>query len=152
MTFQKEGPYTLSSLYFAHDVLASGEGYYETRIGAMRHYEPEPSDTTLLVVFPRQDGCWQGVEDVQRYYRDEVMLHQSTSGLGLPNQSRLLYSVLIPRTGSTDPASIASSVGIADSDHGAGLKFDLGQEQITVGVQVELDRRLLWEDIRPRYS
>ena len=156
VTFLKAGPYTVSNLFFTHEILATGGHWFDTRIGAMRAYTPLASaDRQLLVAMAPDPDKWEGSEAVRRYYTDEVLLHQSTSGQARPGQRLVFCTALVPHDGGADAADLAAQFsGTACSRPGTGVSVQVRRaaETVTVGVKLDLLEGILFEDVRPRYT
>ncbi len=154
--FEAVGPYSVSNLFFTHEVTDSGEAWFDTRLGAMRAYEPpDDRDRRLLIAYLERDGCWQGSEGVRRYYQDEVMLHQSTSGRTSAGLRQVFCTALIPHDGEEDPAALAAQVSLAPvsrQGQAAAVCVTHRDEQITVGVKLDLEQGITFHDLRPRYD
>lgn len=151
--FDNVGPHSICNLFYTHDVVARGPGWFDTQLGSMRAYDPPENAGRLLIVQPAQDGMWSGSESVRRYYQDEVMLHQTTSGRTSPGMTQVFYSALIPHDGSQDPAELAACVQIAPVSRpgqAAAMTVQRGDDTITVGAKLDLELGIRFEDVRPR--
>ncbi|MDA0336631.1 MAG: hypothetical protein O2782_15825 [bacterium] len=165
--FEQTGPYSVSNLFFTHEITASGTtqpsgswpagNWFDTRIGGMRGYEPANVDRRLLVSYIGRESAWQGSEPVQRYYRDEVLMHQSVSGRAVRGHRQVFCTALIPHAGTADPATLAASVSLAPVSRpvnfpgqAVALQVRHGQECVTLGIQLDLQAATRFADVRPR--
>ena len=158
----QEGPYSVSNLFFTHEITFSGTtgssgGWFDTRIGAMRGYEPADPNRRLLVSYLGQDNAWQGSEPVQRYYRDEVLMHQSLSGRATRGHRQVFCTALIPHCVTVDPqadaGALAASVTMAPVSRpgeAVALHVRHAEESVTLGVKLDLEAATRFEDVRPR--
>lgn len=157
VVFDQTGPYSVSNLFFTHEITSSGTGaggsWFDTRIGQMRGYEPDDAEQRLLISYLPQIGAWQGHEPVQRYYRDEVLMHQSVSGQGIRGQRRVFCTALIPHGADADPAALADGVTLAPTSRAGdavAVQLRHGQDSVTLGVKLDLEVATRFDDVRPR--
>lgn len=156
VTLLEAGPYSVSNLFYTHDVLDSEGNWFDTRIGEMRGYTPlETAGRQLLVVMAPGPGKWEGSEEVRRYYTDEILLHQSTSGQGTPGKRLVFCTALVPHDDTADAGDLAAQFSMAACSRpgsAASVEVRQGAETVTVGVKLDLLEGILFEDVRPRYT
>lgn len=150
------GPCSISNLFYTHEITAEGGSWFDTRLDSMRGYEPAADvDRRLLIAFLEREGLWQGHEPVQRYYRDEILMHQSTSGRGSPGDYLVFCTALIPHDGDADPEALAASVSLASVSRvgkAAAVRVRRGDDESIVGVKLDLEDAVAFADVRPRYD
>jgi hypothetical protein len=150
-----EGPYTVSNLFYTHEVTARGETWFDTRLGAMRGYEPAAGrDRRLLIAFLGREDAWQGTEPVRRYYQDEILVQQSTSGRASKGMWQVFATALVPHDGGEDAAALAGRVTIPSVSRAsaAAVRVQGPGGDITVGVKLDLEEAVRFADVRPRYD
>ena len=155
VTFLLSGPYSVSNLFYTHEVVASGESWFDTRIGEMRFYTPDDDRRQLLVALIPGDAKWEGSEGVRRYYTDEILLHQSTSGHARVGQRLVFCTALVPHDTEADAGELAARISEAECSRpgsATAVQVRCGDERITVGVKLDLAEGILFEDVRPRYT
>lgn len=158
VTFLQAGPYSVCNLFYTHEILASGDHWFDTRIGAMRFYTPGKDGGRQLLVVPLPgESKWVGSEGVRRYYTDEILLHQSTSGQARPAHRLVFCTALVPHeaTAAAGAADLAAQFSVAECSRpgrAAAVEIRRGEEIVTVGVKLDLSEGILFEDVRPRYT
>ncbi|MFC1526293.1 hypothetical protein ACFL6X_05720 [Candidatus Latescibacterota bacterium] len=156
VTFLQAGPYSVSNLFYTHQVTATGGSWFDGRIGEMRAYVPrEGAGRQLLVAMVPGPGKWEGSEEVRRYYTDEILLHQSASGQAKPGERLVFCTVLVPHDGEADPSALAaqfSAVRCSRPSAAAAVEVSRDGETITLGVKLDLQEGIVFEDVRPRYT
>ena len=146
--------YTLATLWHTTTVNERGERYFDTAID--RLYNDEPTGNRALLIDFLQGGIRQaGAFPIVRQHQDEKAIHQALSSHYLAGQIETFVTVLTPHERGADVGPILSAVELLEVDDpraGVGVKFTLHGNEHYVCVQTDLDRGILTENVRPRYT
>jgi hypothetical protein len=145
----------ICSLYYTHEILDRGPGWFRTRIGKLDGYGPEDGPASLLLLTPQAGDRWEGSRVTRRYFMDETCVYQATCGDFRPRDFASFITVLVPLDREDDPARVAARVALPEvSRHprAAAVTLDWGGKAITLGVKLDLEDEILRSHVRPKYS
>lgn len=143
------------NLFYTHEILGRGPGWFNTRIGKLDGYGPEDGPASLLIVMPQAPDRWEGSQVTRRYFMDETCVYQAHCADFRPRDFAAFITVLIPTDRKADAAEIAGRVSVAEvsrSPRASAVTLATGGRRITVGVKLDLEDEILLSNIRPKYS
>jgi hypothetical protein len=148
LKFFESNYYTVASVWHTRRIVDEGENWFLTRIDSLQGRYPNPGDKNLLVLFLRDFES--GTETEERNYQQEIALFQGRSQYYDAGRIESFVTVLVPLDPEADAESQAARFRLVrDDENAVAIEVD-GTE--LYGVKLDLDRDLLKEDIRPRYT
>jgi len=149
--FFRSDYFTLANILHTRQIVDSGPGWFVTRYDSMAGMDANPGNLDLLVVFPQ--GHDTGTASETRSHQSETALYQGVSQHFEMGEIESFVTVLYPMDRGADAASIAARFRLVRSDQEAvALAVQRDGRTETIGVNLDLDRDLLKEDVRPRYT
>ena len=149
--FQRSDYYTVVNILHTRQILDSGDGWFVTRYDSLAGMDPNPGDLRLLVVFPYERDT--GTEAETRSHQTETALFQAVSQYFEAGRIEPFVTILYPIEPGEDAEAIASRFRLIRHDEDAvALSIERGGRSEIVGVKLDMNRDLVREDIRPRYT
>ncbi len=146
--------FTASNLWHTRKILNQGEHWYETVYDSLRG-KPMPEDLSLIIYFPKTHFRLEGVEEEDRYYQKEFLIHQTTSQEFELGQYISFVTVLVPHDMSKHPQSIVDNINYietAPKDDGLLVQINSGDKTISVGAKCDLRKEMIRSWRRPKYT
>jgi len=150
----KTGFYTFATLWHATSVEDRGAGTYVTAVDSIRAYHP-PADEALLIHFPQGGIRHHGTFGITRAHQPERAVYQTISSHYYAGQIETVTTILIPHPRGADLSSVVESIEmlpVAPTRAGVGLRVKTGQTIHLICVKTDLDRDVLADNVRPRYT
>jgi hypothetical protein len=150
----EEDYYTFATLWHGTTVLSQGPGYYVTAVDAIGNYTP-PGHRVLLVDFLQGGTRESGTFPIRRHNQEETAVYQARASHYNPGQVETFVTVLLPHERGADVATLVQSIRpleVASPRDGVGVQLDLGGQTHYVCVKTDLDKEILTENVRPRYT
>ncbi len=147
---------TISSLWWTTDLLAQGEGWYETHLRGVQDWANEQTAALLIVTPPvaGQSGV-NAVQPFRRHFQQELALSNTWYGELRSGRGVNFVTVLWPHAyADLDPARAQAVQVIASEPEGRGIGVWLrwqGEERL-LGTLNDLSIGFGQEDIRPTYT
>ncbi|MBN1247442.1 MAG: hypothetical protein JXC32_07270 [Anaerolineae bacterium] len=148
------GAYTFANTLYTSEVLASEEGFFDTRIDRIGTWE-NPQHQALLIVYPLTEDRAISVEPVRRHYQQEAGLFQTWTGWLAAGDIVPFVTVLWPHDRGADVAEIARGISLLPVSHptrAIAVRLEAADHVVTLGCRLDLDLGLLSRNVRPRYD
>jgi hypothetical protein len=150
---RETGYYTFSTLWHGTTLLNRGDHHYVTAVDSILSYKP-PQDQALLINFLQKGIRSDGVFPIRRARQDELAVYQTISSHYIAGQVETFVTALVPIVRGTQPTIIDKMeilpVGIDRA--GVGVRLELEGDVHFVCIKTDLERELLAENVRPRYT
>ena len=146
--------FTASNLWHTRKIVDQGEHWYDTVYDSLRTLAL-PTDTHLLILFPKTHYRLEGVEKETRYYQDELLIHQTTAQHFELGQHIAFVTVLVPHPAGESPKKWIDNIKfIEPKPEGTGLMVEItdGERVITVGAKRDLRMDMIRDWRRPKYT
>ncbi len=151
---QKEEYFTLANLWHTRKIVSSGEHWYDTAYDRIQNNELS-TDKHLLIIFPSTHFRSEGTVREKRHYQDEILIHQTTAQHFETGETMGFITVLIPHPRDESPQDWLDKIRYCQTKPGRaglGVKIDLGDRQIVLGVKNDLRMDMARDWRRPRYT
>ncbi len=149
-----EAFFTASDLWHTRKILAQGEHWYDTAYDSLGRVSL-PTDTHLLILFPKTHYRIESVEKEHRYYQNEILIAETTAQHFELGQNIAFVTVLVPHPADESPQKWINNIKfIEPNPKGAGLMVQVtdGDRLITVGAKRNLRMDIVRDWRRPRYT
>ncbi|MBN1542858.1 hypothetical protein JW992_11985 [candidate division KSB1 bacterium] len=151
LKFTKTGYFTAAALWHTRQIVDCGEDWFVTRIDSLSGTYANPGKMELLILFLGDHPVT--LAEQRRDKQTEKMLIQSVSQHFFAGQIETFAALLIPIEPGTDPRPILQRYRLLRQDQDAfALAVHQGNQNAWLGIKTDLDRDLLKEEIRPRYT
>jgi hypothetical protein len=150
----RPGPFTLTNVLYTTDILASGPGFFDTRIDEIGGWR-NPENRRLLIAYPTMANRPVSVEQTRRYYRQETGLFQVWTGHLTTGDIVPFVTVLWPHDKEQPTPPLVDAVTMAQTSRpgrALALQIEWDGHKHVIGAKLDLGLGVLKEDIRPRYS
>ena len=154
--FQANTPdyFTAANLWHTRKILARGPHWYDTVYDSLRRVVM-PTDTHLLVYFPKTHYRLEGVERENRYWQKEWVIHQTATQYFERGEHVGFVTILIPHSKEEDPAELLQHVRLLDPQPdraGLGVVLSFGDRKVVVGLKRDLRMDMVRDWRRPKYT
>jgi len=152
--FFRSDYFTLSNLWHTRKVLSQGSHYYDTLIDSISGFA-FPDTRRLLIYFPETYAKQDGTEPERRHYQDEQAIFQTISSHYNAGDNEVFITLLIPHGKDEEPQVLLNRSKLLNVEafpQAIGLELKHGAETAYLCVKLDLEREILRENIRPRYS
>jgi len=146
--------FTAANLWHTRKIVAQGEHWYDTVYDSLRRVAL-PTDTHLLILFPKTHYRLEGVEKEKRYWQNEFMIHQTAAQHFELGQHIAFVTVLVPHKASESPQKWVKNIKfIEPQPQGTGLMVQIidGDRVITIGAKRDLRMDIVRDWRRPKYT
>jgi hypothetical protein len=150
----REEYFTLASLWHTQKIFDRGEHWYDTGYEKIQN-AVLPPDRRLLILFPLMQGRLEGTEPETRHYQDEWLVHQTLAQHFELGGTAVLATVLVPHGSAEDPKSWLGRISLAPTGpegKAAGVRIQVGERTVWVGVKTDLRMDISRDWRRPRYT
>ena len=154
MKARTEDYFTAVNLWHTRKIVDRGEHWYDTVYDSLRNLAL-PTDTHLLIYFPKTHFRLEGVEKEKRYWQDELAIHQTAAQHFELGENIAFVTVLVPH-----PAAESAQKWIEKIDFvrceparkGLLVKIADGDRTILIGAKRDLRMDIVRDWRRPRYT
>ncbi|MCG3158598.1 MAG: hypothetical protein DKINENOH_05242 [bacterium] len=152
--FKKDTYLTLANLWHTRQILAQGEGWYDTAYDSLQTLSVA-GEERLLIHFPLRHTLTAGVETQQRYWQQERVIYQMIGRHGYPNDLQVFVTVLIPHHQDQAPEQLVQQVKMLEVEsfpEAVGLTITTPQKKYLIGAKLDLQAELVRDWRRPKYT
>ena len=154
----RDGPFTLSALWWATDILSRGATWADTQTAHVQTWQNR-RDQALLIAFPSAPPSHVHVETFRRSFQEETLVASSWHGHLRARDTVSLTTLLWAHPAGTGAgasaevlAAAAQIIPCAPGERGTAISIDWAGEQRTLGVLHDLTSGWISPDVRPRYT
>jgi hypothetical protein len=145
---------TMANLWHTRQILARGEGWYDTVYDSLQTLDVRGNDR-LLIHFPDREHLQEGVENQTRYWQNEQTIYQLTGRFGYRNNIQRFVTVLMPHTAADKGEDLAARVAMVPTDDpnkSVCVRITRGDTSWVLGAKLDLEAELVSSWQKPMYS
>ena len=154
LRFTKESFLTMANLWHTRQVVAHGEGWYDTAYDSLRTADVR-GEERLLIYFPQQSRMEEGVETQTRYYQQEKVIYQLIGRHGYPGDLQTFVTILIPHPAGKDVGALLKQIAVLTAEEYPKemcVRIVAKERTYLIGAKLDLQAELARDWRRPKYD